>query len=48
MRQNGVVSSIQEPERDVSVMREEWERWGKVIASISGKQTSHKNHVNHH
>jgi tripartite-type tricarboxylate transporter receptor subunit TctC len=37
LRQMGVVSTILEPQRAVAFMREEWERWGKVIASISGK-----------
>lgn len=36
-RQMGVVSTILEPERAVVFMRDEWERWGKVIASISGQ-----------
>jgi tripartite-type tricarboxylate transporter receptor subunit TctC len=37
LRKMGVVSTVLEPDRAVVFMREEWERWGKVIASISGQ-----------
>jgi len=37
IRQNGVSSVVLKPDQALGFMHEEWERWGKVIASISGK-----------
>jgi tripartite-type tricarboxylate transporter receptor subunit TctC len=37
IRQNGVSGVVLKPEQALVFMREEWERWGKAIASIPGK-----------
>jgi tripartite-type tricarboxylate transporter receptor subunit TctC len=37
LRQQGVVSVMLEPEQALGFMRNEWDRWGKVIASVAGK-----------